>query len=507
MQLFRSVASLARFPRIESDRGDDLLTQQLLNAITYPEWCIVARQVDLKRGITSWCEEASTGYDAVLTKQRIETLKKVIETGDVVDLMNHIRADSSREMYRIPAADLLQFLTGTKRAFEDYIELMASALSQILSDAAITTKDKYIFFTNLSVAHGRTALVLCGTSTLGVHHIGVLKALHGQSLLPHVICGVNTGALVAAIACAFPDEEIPSILDFSTRSQKISGQGYTVLTRRAQRFIEHGFSMDTGMIKTFLQSRIGDMTFMESYQRTGRILNIICNHSSSQWLLNYVTAPHVIVWSAVGASNADSGCSNLFCINSEGVPVTYKPWGIAGSGDVSDTENERAAWSRLCELFDVNHLIVSNVRVPSAIPPSITTKMSLLRTVFDRVVEVPCRCISLLSSSLPLVSEFLPQRDTAPFEVGLELAPVSSLWDCVQLLLNPQDGVATQCVINAERHVWPKLNALSLVLRVETVIADCTKEAKLRMMVECPNHMTLFTQELALDLVRPGNSG
>lgn len=50
----------------------------------------------------------------------------------------------------------------------------------------------------------------------------------------------------------------------------------------------------------------GDTTFAEAYQRTGRILNITTTPSSRSGapspLLNYLTAPNVVIWSAILAS-------------------------------------------------------------------------------------------------------------------------------------------------------------------------------------------------------------
>lgn len=49
----------------------------------------------------------------------------------------------------------------------------------------------------------------------------------------------------------------------------------------------------------------GDLTFKEAYIRTGRALNIpVFNGSTASIILNYKTAPDVIIWSAVLASSA-----------------------------------------------------------------------------------------------------------------------------------------------------------------------------------------------------------
>lgn len=49
------------------------------------------------------------------------------------------------------------------------------------------------------------------------------------------------------------------------------------------------------------------MTLLEAYQRTGRIINISVTPASKNeypTLLNYLSAPHVLIWSACLASCA-----------------------------------------------------------------------------------------------------------------------------------------------------------------------------------------------------------
>ncbi len=59
-----------------------------------------------------------------------------------------------------------------------------------------------------------------------------------------------------------------------------------------------------------LQQDIGHETFQEAFDRTGRIINITVaplNSYDPPRLLNYITAPHVCVWSAAAASSAIPG--------------------------------------------------------------------------------------------------------------------------------------------------------------------------------------------------------
>lgn len=74
----------------------------------------------------------------------------------------------------------------------------------------------------------------------------------------------------------------------------------------------------------------GDVTFHEAYERTGRILNITVSPGSDYEkprLLNYLTAPTVLIWSAASASCALPGlyeAVELLSKNPKGELVPYQ---------------------------------------------------------------------------------------------------------------------------------------------------------------------------------------
>jgi len=75
-----------------------------------------------------------------------------------------------------------------------------------------------------------------------------------------------------------------------------------------QRFFREGCLYDIGHLEWCLQQNLGNLTFQEAFNRTGRVVNIsispsISNHNHAS-LLNHLTAPTVLLWSAVSASCA-----------------------------------------------------------------------------------------------------------------------------------------------------------------------------------------------------------
>jgi hypothetical protein len=73
----------------------------------------------------------------------------------------------------------------------------------------------------------------------------------------------------------------------------------------------------------------GSLTFKETYQRTGRILNVSCVPSdphSPTILANYITAPDCVVWSAVLASAAVPGILNPVVLMKKNKDGTLSPY-------------------------------------------------------------------------------------------------------------------------------------------------------------------------------------
>jgi len=174
---------------------------------------------------------------------------------------------------------------------------------------------KKVLFNNLRQSFGQTSLVLQGGSIFGLCHLGVARALFLRGLLPRVITGTGTGALVAALVGIHPDDELPGVLSgdkinleaFGARA----GDGgapavvsfrtrLATLRRRIARFWAEGYFLDVRVLEQLVRDNAGDLTFEEAFQRTGRVLNITVvagGEGEVPSVLNYVTAPNVVRYS------------------------------------------------------------------------------------------------------------------------------------------------------------------------------------------------------------------
>lgn len=79
-----------------------------------------------------------------------------------------------------------------------------------------------------------------------------------------------------------------------------------------KRLWTRGVIFDIKVLEAFVRHNIGDITFLEAYRRTRRVLNVtvtsaVDSGGDNSRLLNYLTAPNVLIHSAVLASCAIPG--------------------------------------------------------------------------------------------------------------------------------------------------------------------------------------------------------
>lgn len=127
--------------------------------------------------------------------------------------------------------------------------------------------------------------------------------------LPQVIAGTSAGSLIASFVCTRTDEELkreiqPELHQLFTACDL----GWWDILKN---MYHQGAMFDPDRWREKLRSIChGDLTFLEAYERTGRILNITVvsdqEHSPAK-LLNYKNSPDILVWSAVLASSAVPG--------------------------------------------------------------------------------------------------------------------------------------------------------------------------------------------------------
>lgn len=181
--------------------------------------------------------------------------------------------------------------------------------------STMSNQMKLDFVHDTRQAFGRSTLVLQGGAIFGLCHLGVVKALFLRGLLPRIITGTATGALIAALVAIHKEDDLPGVLKgdgidlsaFSTHAKEkaqeygTAGQSnstrWGTLLRRVRRFYREGYFLDVKVLEECVRANVGDLTFEEAYVRSKRVLNITvatAGQGGVPTLLNYLTAPNVV---------------------------------------------------------------------------------------------------------------------------------------------------------------------------------------------------------------------
>lgn len=258
-------------------------------------------------------EDESLEYNATLVAARLKQLDDARISCDVKKMLFLIRTALTRGLGGMGDLRLYKHShIGTKKLIERYIDSAQKTLAALLEVSAKQGEDCPIESRSLvdellraRQSFGRSALLLSGGGTFGMNHIGVVKSLWQARLLPRIISGASAGSIVCAVLCTKTDAEIPDVLHefcygdlavFEKEGEEDS------LMKKAVRFLKYGSLFDITHLMNVMRNLLGDITFQESYNRTRRILNITVSSASVYELprlLNYVTAPNVMIWSAV----------------------------------------------------------------------------------------------------------------------------------------------------------------------------------------------------------------
>lgn len=251
------------------------------------------------------------------------------EDGDILTLVNLLRSGLVRNLGNIGSPKLFTHAyAGTKVLVDDYITQVALSIQYVTflqttstHAGGFTSQAKLELLHDTRQAFGRTTLLLQGGSVFGLCHIGVVKALHLQGLLPRIITGTGAGALIAALVGIHTEDELLTFLegnslDLSSLDRRRRQKGKTsfaedgelpssdgggglldMIGRRLKSYLRKGYFLDIELLEERVRSNVGDLTFEEAYARSKRILNItvaVSNKSGTPPLLNYLTAPNVV---------------------------------------------------------------------------------------------------------------------------------------------------------------------------------------------------------------------
>lgn len=405
---------------------------------------------------------------------------------------------------------------GTKHIIEQYLDTIVQCMNAVLRASGtdeentqeLSIDNKLAFFSETRHAFGRSALLMSGGGALGFYHFGVLKTLCAHNLLPNVIAGSSAGSIAAGAVGVRTDDELaefladrpdnltflgtnithedataytPSFVPPFKRVMPVSG--YSIMRDAfviLNRFVDKRYVLDTDTLRRALRNLMGDYTFREAYDRTGRIINITVTPMKTEdypHLLNYLTAPNVLVWSASLASCA--------------IPNVFRPVELVAkdtNGNLVPYHREGLKWSdgslecdlpmeRLSELFNVNHFIVSQVNIHYKLVSGHTAfgtgQAGNLMSYFKKQMKAYIKNVAELGLNTNVLKfldiGFIPLL-TQKYEGDITICPTGkiSLVKLLQICLaNPTQETFPEIVKAGERACWPHIARIRTMCRIE----------------------------------------
>jgi TAG lipase / steryl ester hydrolase / phospholipase A2 / LPA acyltransferase len=339
------------------------LERTMEKSTSYTQWCEAAQQHDEVSGAKRWREvDQSQQYDYAQIRLRLDRLRNLRARQDYRGLLYTLNEGIHGNMGGMGRSSLYRRAKfGSKRLIEQYIDEIDDSLRFLaeLDSSEIGVQEKLDFFYRANICFGRSALMLSGGGVLGFYHLGVVKTLLNEGLLPRVISGSSAGSLVAAVLGTHTDEELQKFYD----PAEVHFEAEREANVFSRMFGGGTPSIDVGDLESIVARQVLDMTFQEAYEKTGRQISITVApaepHQRSR-LLNAITSPNVFVRSAVMASCAVPGVFPpvmLMAKNSHGEPQPYLPTRRWVDGSIADDLPAK----RLSRLYSSNHFIVSMV--------------------------------------------------------------------------------------------------------------------------------------------------
>ncbi|KAL2599998.1 hypothetical protein AAZV13_10G085900 [Glycine max] len=465
-------------------------------ALTYEEWAHAAKMIDRE---TPKMNESKDLYDVELVSNKLQELRHRRQEGSLRDIIFCMRADLVRNLGNMCNPELHKGRLQMPRLIKEYIDEVSTQLRMVCNSDSeeLALEEKLSFMHETRHAFGRTALLLSGGASLGAFHVGVVKTLVEHKLLPRIIAGSSVGSIMCSIVATRSWPELQSFFEDSLHSLQFFDQMGGIFTV-VKRVTTYGAVHEIRQLQMLLRNLTSNLTFQEAYDMTGRILGItVCSPRKHEppRCLNYLTSPHVVIWSAVTASCAFPGlfeAQELMAKDRSGEIVPYHPPFNLGPEKGSTSVRRWRDGSlemdlpmmQLKELFNVNHFIVSQANphiapllrfkeIIRAYGGNFAAKLAHLAEM-----EVKHRCNQVLELGFPLggLAKLFAQDWEGDVTVVMPATPAQYL----KIIQNPSYVELQKAANQGRRCTWEKLSAMK---------ANCGIELALDESVAILNHM------------------
>jgi NTE family protein len=448
-------------------------------ATSYAEWREAAIAHDEVSGVKDWVEtDESKHFDYVSIRRRYEKIRRLRRAGDHKRLLYALNEGIHGNIDGIGRRALYgKARYGTKRMIMDYVDEVTKALEVLASDAAddIPLDERVDFFRRAQHCYGCSAFVMSGAGSLLFFHVGAVKAMWQESILPDILSGSSGGAIVSSLVGTHTGPELEMLFEPESLVGDIERKqglfGFLNMFRPEVASIEEVYGA--------LERLLPDMTFLEAYERTGRNLNVSVaaaeKHQTSR-LLNAITTPNVCVREAVMASAAVPGFYppvRLMAMDDQGEKQPYLKSRRWVDGSISDDLPAK----RLSRLYGVNHFIVSQVN-PHVFPFVTDSRrnsapLAIVKQTGSRIArEWLNASASILEKPLSW-SPTINRVTSAALSVinqdyvgDINILPDRVLFNPLKLLAHRSVDEVVNLIAMGERATWPKIE----MIRVQTKI-------------------------------------
>jgi len=459
--------------------GTKRLEADMAAASSYEEWKVAAIAHDQKSGVWRWqASDESKHFDYASIRRRLRRLRRLKKKKDYAAVLFALNEGLHGNIDGMGSSALYgKSKFSTKQLIVDYVDEVVDALGLLASSKAdnIPMKERLDFFRRAQHCYGCSALVMSGAGSLLYFHIGVVKALWLEGVLPNILSGSSGGAIVGSLVSTHSNKYIEKILEPENLVHEIErDQG---LFSRFEAFRPEVATTED--VQDALNHLIPDITFQEAFESTGRHLNISIaaaeKHQTSR-LLNSITTPNVYIREAVMASAAVPGFYPpvaLAAKNDKGKKQPYLPSRRWVDGSLSDDLPAK----RLSRIYGVNHFIVSQVN-PHIFPFVTDTKRKrdLLTTVKLAAGRTAREWINASASMLEKPLAWNPTINKLT-NVGLSIMnqdyfgdinilPDSRFFNPLKLLAHRSIEEIVELIEMGEKATWPKIE----MIRVQTKI-------------------------------------
>lgn len=439
------------------------------SAQTYSNWLSAQTEWESLSGIDEWqkhptasrADTPSYPHKSVTLHQ--QQLEAALNKDDPIALLSTLTEGLYRLLNEISEPELYSVSAlGSKHLTTEYLETISKCIHYLSNDSSLSNASKLNLLKTAQKNLGAPALMLSGGGTFGIYHLGVIKTLHEQGLIPDNICGTSMGSIAAGILATHNNDDLSALLENTHK------QDYAPLKKlSAKEAIKQRCLLDSQRLYQCIESNIGNMTFAEAFQRTGRTVSITVSPTRPNQkprILNHLTSPHVLI---AHASKASCSVPGLFppVQLQQRIHHIQKPY-CTDERWIDGSFATDIPRQRMSRLFNVNFFIVSQAN--PHILPFVTSKykQGILPTLQDILTEtLHAQSLAVLNvarrrNKYPLFQSWIDQCSSMidqDYQGDINIHPSFPLKWYRKFMINPTQEELDYLILMGEKATWPML--------------------------------------------------